>query len=197
MKSKLLIVASTFVALIVTAAGNTVENLNRAYQTESNAANRYRDFARQADSQNHQQTAKLFRAAAASEEIHRKMIARAIGRVGGRVETFQLDPVLSGSNVDHLNAAIRDELTESGSLFPGYLSAAKQANEKAAARALNYTLRSDKALAAIFQQALHTTETEVSAVYYVCQDCGLVVTQLPKKKCPVCHEKLDEFKIIH
>ncbi len=71
MKLKSLIATATLAisaALIcMGSAGTTVENLNAAYQAESNSANRYRQFTRTADAGNLRQTAKLFRAAAASE----------------------------------------------------------------------------------------------------------------------------------
>lgn len=178
-------------------AGTNVQNLNRAYQNESNTANRYRDFARKADAENRKQTAKLFRAAAASEEIHRKIIEGAIVKIGGRIETFKLDEITSGSTAENLRRAIADETAECSSAYPGFLATAKASNEKAAIRAFNYTLESDKALAEVFQQVLDSNGSETSITCYVCQDCGLLVTQLPKKKCPVCREGLKEFKIIN
>ena len=178
-------------------AGTNVQNLNQAYQSESNSANRYRDFARKADAENLKQAGKLFRAAAASEEIHRKIIERAIVKIGGRVETFKLDAITAGTTAENLRSAIALETSESGSAYLGYLATAKSSKEKAAIRAFNYTLDCDKALAEVFKQALGSLGRGSSITCYVCQDCGLLVTQLPKKKCPVCNEKLKEFKIIN
>lgn len=204
MKLKLHFVTAIFTALAAVAtltgmaeAGTNVENLNQAYQNESNAANCYRDFARRADAENLKQAGKLFRAAAASEEIHRKIIERAILKIGGRVETFKLDQITSGTTVENLRRAIAGETAESGSAYPGFLVTAKASKEKAAIRALNYTLDCDKALAEVFQQVLDSNGGGSAITCYVCQDCGLLVTQLPKKKCPVCNEKLKEFKIIN
>jgi rubrerythrin len=198
MKLKIRIVTAALATLTAVTgmaeAGTNVQNLNSAYQSESNAANRYRDFARKADAENLKQAAKLFRAAAASEEIHRKIIERAIVKFGGRVETFKLDGITSGSTADNLRNAIRDETAESGSVYPGFLATAKAGKEKAAIRAFNYTLESDKALAEVFQQALDHINGEVSITCYVCQDCGLLVTQLPKKKCPVCKGRIQNVR---
>lgn len=41
-----LITLSNFATLAATASGTTLENLNIAYQGESNAASRYQEFAR-------------------------------------------------------------------------------------------------------------------------------------------------------
>lgn len=201
MKTKLryaTVTLAAFTALTGMAqAGTTVQNLNSAYQSESNAANRYSDYARKADAENLKQTAKLLRAAAASEEIHRKIIARAIVKIGGKVETFKLDGFTSGTIAENLRNAIADETAESGTTYPGFLPTAKAGKEKSAIRAFNYTLESDEKLPVLFQQALDRIGSEGSVTYYLCGDCGLLVTKLPAKKCPVCHEKLKEFKIIN
>lgn len=201
MKLKIRFVAASIVAAAtftgMAAAETNVQNLNRAYQSESNAANCYQDFARKADAENHKQIAKLFRAAAAAEEIHRKIIERSILKIGGRVETFKLDEIAPASTADNLRSAIAGETLKSSTGYPGFLATAKASNEKAAIRAFNYTMECDQALAEIFQQALARLDAETAITCYVCQDCGLLVTQLPKKKCPVCRERLKKFKIIN
>ncbi len=199
LKTHFVTVALATIAILtgMAKAGTNIQNLNLAFQSESNAANHYREFARKADAENLKQTAKIFRAAAASEEIHGKIIERAILKIGGRVETFKLDEITSGPTAENLRRAIADETTESGSTYPGFLVTAKASKEKAAIRAFNYTMESDQALAVVFQQVLDRNGSGTSITCYVCQDCGLLVTQLPKKKCPVCNEKLKEFKIIN
>lgn len=198
LKIRLVIVALAAVTTLtgMARARTNVENLNHAYQNESNRANRYQDYARKADAENRPQTAKLFRAAAASEEIHREIIERAILKIGDRVETFKLDEIPSGSTADNLRRAIADASTDNSSTYRGYLAVAKASNEKAAIRAFNYTMECDKALTKVFQQALGSVDAGTAITCYVCQDCGLLVTQLPKKKCPVCREGLKKFKII-
>lgn len=198
MKKKLISITITLAAITCMAeAGTTVENLNYAYRRESNAAKRYRQFAVKADSENLKQAAKLFRAAAASEEIHRKLIERTLSKTGGQVDTFKLGRITLGSTADNLRSAIQEVTAESGTTYPGFLAPAKDDREKSAIRAFNYTLESDKKLANHFQQALDQIGSEALITCYVCGDCGLLVTRLPKKKCPVCHEGLKEFNIIN
>ncbi|MCP5534772.1 MAG: rubrerythrin family protein [Akkermansiaceae bacterium] len=198
MKQKLFSITIALAALTVTTeAATTVQNLNRTYQSESNAANRYRQFASKADAENLRQTAKLFRAAAVSEEIHSKIVARAIVKIGGRIDTFKLDAVTPGTTAENLQSAIRDETAESGTDYRGFLTIAKADREKSAVRAFNYSMRSDKELATLFQHALDDIRGETSITCYVCEDCGLVVIKLPEKKCPICREGLKEFKIIN
>lgn len=191
------ITLSTLAVLAAAASGTTLQNLNAAYQGESNAAYRYQEFARKAETENLKQAAKLFRAAAASEEIHRKIIERAILKMGGQIATFKLDEIAPASTADNLRSAIKGETTESATLYPDFLTTARADNEKSAIRAFNYALEAEKKHAEYFQLALDRIGGELPITCYVCADCGLLLTQLPAKKCPVCREGLKEFKIIN
>jgi rubrerythrin len=188
---------STLAALAAAASGTTLQNLNLAYQGESNAANRYREFAQNAESENLKQAAKLFRAASASEEIHRKIVERAILKMGGQITTFKLDAITPASTADNLRSAIKGEAAESATMYPEFLATARADNEKSAIRAFNYALEAEKKHAEYFQQALEQIGAELPVTCYVCMDCGLLLTKLPAKKCPVCREGLKEFKIIN
>ncbi len=191
------ITLSTLAVLAVGASGTTLENLNAAYQGESNAAKRYQEYARTAETENLKQAAKLFRAASASEEIHRKIVERAILRMGGRIATFKLDEVSPSSTADNLRNAIKGETAESAKMYPEFLATARADNEKSAIRAFSYALEAEKKHAEYFQQALDRMGGEIPLTCYLCKDCGLLLTKLPAKKCPVCREGLKEFKIIN
>lgn len=191
------ITMSTVAALASAASGTTLENLNTAYQEESNAANRYQEYAGKAETENLKQAAKLFRATSASEEIHRKTIERAILKMGGRVATFKLDEVSQASTADNLRSAIKGETAESSTIYPEFLATARADNEKSAIRAFNYTLEAERKHAEHFQQALDRIGGELPITCYLCKDCGLLLTKLPAKKCPVCREGLKEFQIIN
>lgn len=197
MKLNIRIAAIALSTLTAAASGTTLKNLNTAYQGESNAANRYREFARKAETENFKQAAKLFRAASASEEIHRKIVEKAILKMGGQIATFKLDAITPGSTADNLRSAIKGEAAESATLYPGFLTTARADNEKSAIRAFNYALEAEKKHAEYFQQALDRISGELPVTCYVCMDCGLLLTKLPAKKCPVCREGLKEFKIIN
>jgi rubrerythrin len=191
------ITLSTLATLVAAASGTTLQNLNAAYQGESNAAKRYREFARIAETENLKQAAKLFRASAASEEIHRKIVERTILKMGGQIDTFKLDEITPASTADNLRSAIKGETAESNTTYPEFLTTARTDNEKSAIRAFNYALEAEKKHAEYFQQALDRIGGELPITCYLCKDCGLLLTQLPAKKCPVCREGLKEFKIIN
>ncbi len=196
-----LAIISTSAALMTAAAAaaspETLNNLNVAYQNESNAARRYEAFAKKADSENLPQIAKLFRATAASEAFHRDIQKSAILKLGGQLPTFKLDEIPATATSDNLKASIKGEIEEHDTLYPAFLGKAKSDEAKAAVRAFNYSIAAEKRHAEYFQQALDQIGKNPPATYYLCEDCGLMLDKLPDKKCPVCREGLKSFKIIN
>lgn len=199
---KLLLVPLAFVALAVpataapTAPEKTIKNLNAAFQGESNAANRYAAFSKKAEQEGLPQVAKLFRAAAASESIHRDTHKAAILELGGTVESFKLDEVTPGTTAENLKAAIKGESYERDFMYPEFLAAAKADDAKAAIRAFQFALAAEKEHAALYQKAIDQLGKNAPDDYYVCQICGMTLTELPAKKCPVCRKGRDEYKKI-
>jgi len=175
----------------------TIKNLNTAFQGESNASNRYAAFAKKAESEGLGQVAKLFRAASASEAIHRDTHKAAIIKLGGAVDSFKLDDVAPGATAENLKAAIKGESYERDTMYPEFLAAAKAEDAKPAIRAFQFAAAAEKEHAKLYQQALDQLGKNPPQDYYVCQVCGMTLTALPAKKCPVCHNGLDEFKKIN
>jgi rubrerythrin len=177
-------------------AGTTLQNLATAYQGECNAANRYENFARQADAAEFKEIARLFRGAAASEAIHRDLVKRAILKLGGQPGTFKLDEITPAPTADNLKASIKGESLEVDTLYPAFLAVAKADNSKPAIRAFDYSLSAEKHHVDFFRQAIDQIDAKTSITVYVCKDCGLLLTKLPEKKCPLCREGLKAFKQI-
>lgn len=178
------------------ASPQTATNLYTAFVGESNAANRYTKFAEKADAEGFAQVAKLFRAASAAEAIHRDTHKAAIIKLGYPITAFQLDPVVPGSTADNLKAAIKGETFERDTMYPQYLALAKADDARSAIRAMEFAVAAEKEHARLFQSALDTLGKNAPADYYVCRECGMTLTDLPAKKCPVCRKGRDEFQKI-
>ena len=174
----------------------TLKNLNTAYQGESNAANRYALFAEKAVVDGFPQVAGLFRAAAASEAIHRDEHKKAISKLGGTIATFQLESVAPAATADNLKAAIKGEGYERDTMYPEFLSLAKSDDARPAMRSFKFALATEKEHAALYQDALDKLGQNTVTDYYVCQVCGSTQASLPAKKCPICREGRDEFNKI-
>jgi rubrerythrin len=174
----------------------TLKNLNTAFQGESNAANRYGKFAEKAVAEGNAQVAKLFRAAAAAEAIHRDTHKAAITELGGTPNTFTLDVVEPGATADNLRAAIKGESYERDTMYPEFLTMAKTDDAAAAIRTIEFALAAEKEHAKLYQEALDNLGKNAKADYYVCQVCGMTVTEMPAKKCRSCRQSRDKYKMI-
>lgn len=174
----------------------TLKNLNTAFQGESNAANRYAKFAEKATAEGNAQVAKLFRAAAAAEAIHRDTHKAAITELGGTVNPVTLDAVEPGTTAENLRAAIKGETHERDTMYPGFLTLAKTDDAPAAIRTIAFALAAEKEHAKLYQDALDNLGKNAKADYYVCQVCGMTVTELPAKKCRSCRQSVDKYKMI-
>jgi rubrerythrin len=175
----------------------TLKNLNAAYQGESNAANRYAQYAEKAVVDGFPQVGKLFRAAAAAESIHRDTHAEAIAALGGKVATFQLDAVNPGPTAENLQAAIKGESYERDTMYPQFLAQAKADDARAAIRTIEFAAAAEEEHARLYQDALTNLGKNAPADYYVCQVCGATLTELPAKKCPTCRKGRDEYEKIN
>ena len=195
-------VATVAASLLLPAAARanvsqqTIKNLNAAYQGESNAANRYTKFAEKAEAEGYAQVAKLFRATAAAEAIHRETHKAAIIELGGTVATFQLDPVSPLTTAENLRAAIKGESYERDTMYPEFLAVAKADDARAAIRTLEFAGAAEKEHAKLYQNALDNLGKNAPEDYYVCQVCGMTLTELPAKKCPSCRKSRDEYRKI-
>lgn len=177
-------------------ATETIKNLNAAYQGESNAANKYKQFAAAADKDGYPQVAKLFRAASAAEAIHRDTHKATIEKLGGKVETFQLEEVDLKSTADNLRTAIKGESYERDNMYPEFLAAAKKEDAREAIRSFNFAVAAEAEHAKLYQAALDDLGKNAPEDYYVCQICGMTLTKLPEKKCPSCRKGVDNYNKI-
>lgn len=178
-----------------TASQKTIENLNTAFQGESNAAHRYQAFAKKAAAEGYAYEARLFRAASRAETIHAQNHAKAIRALGGTVSELVLDPVVIGSIAENLAEAIKGETHEFAVMYPDFLALAKQEGCKEAVRTMTWAMEVEKQHAALYQAALDNLGKNADRALYVCGLCGETVVELPEK-CSVCNAGSKVFECI-
>src|SRR5664279_5699849 len=104
-------------AASVTTSATTLDNLQAAFNGESNANARYLAFAKKADEEGYGKVASLFRAAARAEQVHFERHAKVIRQMGGtplaKIET----PVVQ-STAQNLKAAVDGETYETTVMYP-------------------------------------------------------------------------------
>lgn len=175
------------------ANNSVVENMQIAYNGETNANAKYLKFAEKADEEGYKGVASLFRAAAAAEKIHAENHAEVIKTLGEE-PTAKLDDIKVGTTKENLEAAIAGESFERDTMYPGMMAAARGSRSRQAMRSLNFALYAETGHAALYKQALDNLDSWTDVrTFYVCSVCGNTVEKLGFKKCPSCFIKVDEY----
>nr|WP_217909465.1 rubrerythrin family protein [Desulfosediminicola flagellatus] len=105
--------------------GKTLDNLQAAYDGESNANAKYLAFAAKADEEGYGEVASLFRAAAKAEQIHMASHAKVIQEMGA-VPIAKIKEAQVLTTKENLQAAIEGETYEKTMMYPEFISAADQ-----------------------------------------------------------------------
>ncbi len=182
----LFVLAATLIASAAP-TGKTLDNLQAAFNGESNAHARYLEFAKQADTEGYPSVANLFRAAARAEQIHADNHAAVIKKLGG-VPKATIEKVAVKTTKENLEAAIKGESYERDTMYPEFLKEARAAGNVDAIQTFNYAKYAETQHAALYTEAL----TKLASLkgktqdYYVCSVCGATTTKLDFSKCPSC-----------
>lgn len=183
----------TTILMSSTASQQTLDNLNAAFQGESNAAHHYELFAVKADAEGYPYEARLFRAACRAETIHAQNHSKAIVALGGVVGELKLNEVVVGTTAENLAAAVAGETYEFKVMYPEFLVVAKQDDAKLAIRTMTFALEVEIQHAALYQAALDNLGHNADLPLFVCPVCGETRTSLPEKSCSVCNAAAHVF----
>ena len=197
-----LIVLALMVAVVapptgaIAATSKTLENLQAAYNGESNAHSRYLAFAQRADQEQYGEIASLFRAAAKAESIHAANHAAVIKKLGGTPEA-KIDTPAVKSTRENLQAAIQGETYERDTMYPEFLKNARSEGKREAVRTFNLALMAEAEHATLYSEALNNLanlKNTKAKDYYVCTICGFTSAKLDYSKCPSCFSHKDKFE---
>ncbi len=182
----------------VATPNKTLENLNAAYNGESNAHARYLAFAQKADEEGYGQAASLFRAASAAEKIHLENHAKVITAMGGTPKADIVPPVVK-STKENVEAALQGESYERDTMYPGFMAEAQAAGNKDAFRTFNLAKSVEAEHAKLYKEALDNLEQWKGGKkdFYVCAVCGNTVTALDFANCPICNNPKEQFNKIN
>lgn len=184
--SILLAVAGLAASALAQAPEQTVKNLQSAYQGEADAMTFYRACAERAAREGYPDMAKLFRAAAASEDIHRENHLRALREIGRPVPRLKPSTEKPASTRDNLASSAADEREECRVMYPDYYRTAERENVPVAMRTFRYAREAERAHAQLFQRAYNRFGKKPSTDYFVCQTCGMTVRDRVPAVCPTC-----------
>jgi len=159
----------------------TQANMAEAFAGESQANQKYRAFARQAELDGFPNVARLFRTTAEAERIHAEGHFKALDGVR--------------STTDNLRAAIEGETYEFTTMYPPMLEQAEREGHRAK-RMFGYAVKAEATHARLYALALEAVAaghdlTEVD--FYLCPVCGHIEFGKPPAVCPVCGAKGEKF----
>lgn len=180
--------------------GSTLENLQAAYNGESNAKAKYQAFAKKADAEGYSQVASLFRAAAYAEGIHAAQHARVIKSLDG-APMADLKAIDIKSTAENLQAAIAGEIHERDVMYPEFIAQAKKDGNENAVRSFKGALDAEAEHARMYQEALQDIANRNGGKrdYWVCEVCGFTLDKAPAPgdRCQICNAPAEKFKIVN
>ncbi len=163
----------------------TDKNLLDAFAGESQANRRYLAFAKQAEAEGFPQIAKLFKAAAEAETVH----ALNHLRIAGAIKT----------TAENIDAAVTGETYEFMEMYPGFITTAKEEQNKKAEWSFDVANKVEQIHAKLFQKAAESMKTKADlpkTEMYVCSVCGNTVEGEAPDKCPICNAPKTAFNKI-
>ncbi|HEY8427602.1 MAG TPA: rubrerythrin family protein [Sandaracinaceae bacterium] len=153
----------------------TIENLRAAIAGEANAAHRYAVFAQRADREGHHQVAKLFRAAAESERVHRRNHEAVLRDLGEPVPEPRLEEVRVGSTRENLRVPIEGEQEEMMVTYPRFIEEARADGVPAAVASFSYARDAEAGHERLFRRALADLDRPPTPVdYWVHTETGVL-----------------------
>ncbi len=173
----------------------TLENLQTAFNGESNAHACYLAFAAKADEEGYGPVASLFRAAARAEEIHAGNHAAVIKQLGA-IPQAKIETPDVKSTRENLKAAIRGETYERDDMYPAFIAQARIDDEASALNTFQLAQEVEGEHARLYTGALVALESLKGAgvTYYVCPVCGFTALKLAFDMCPVCAAPAEEYE---
>ena len=160
---------------------NTIDHLKESFAGESQANQKYRAFAKQAEKDGMPNIARLFRTTAEAERIHAEGHFKAMDGVG--------------STAENLQSAIDGETYEFTEMYPPMLEQAEAENHKAG-RMFKWALEAEAVHAKLYNLALEAAkqgkDLEVTE-FYLCPVCGHIEFGSPAADCPTCGLKAEKF----
>lgn len=181
-----LVLISTFSAASAQTQNKTLDNLQAAYNGESNAHAKYLEFAKQADTEGYGKVASLFRAASKAEDIHRNCEAAAIKAAGATPKAEVKLPPIKSSKQNLDDSADKGEAYERDTMYPKFIRQAARDKNASAAKCFRWARDAEAEHFNLFTDAAHNLDRMKgdAATYYVCSEGGYTMAKLDRAKCP-------------
>jgi rubrerythrin len=168
------------------ASNKTLQNLQSAYNGESNAHAKYLEFAKQADSEGYGKVASLFRAAAAAEQIHLTCEAAVIREMDATPQADVKAATVKSTKQNLEDSANKGEAYERDTMYPRFIKQARTDGNKEAAQCFTWAREAEAEHFNLFTAAARNLDKMKGGpeTYYVCSEGGYTMAKLNAAKCP-------------
>jgi len=174
----------------------TISVLQTLYQDEVQAFNDYQAYSKKAVSEKYPNIAKLFMAIATSESIHARNFKKVLADIGAEAEEVpEFEPKVSSTR-KNLKLATAVELEEIDNKYPQLIKQITPENHADAIQYITYAWEAEKQHRALLKKiksgtgiffGFLTQKIEGSpSPYFVCQNCGSTLSEIPESACPIC-----------
>lgn len=182
---------------VASCAATTLDNLQTAYNGESNAHARYLAFAKQADTEGYAQIAALFRAAARAEEVHAGNHAAVIRNMGAEPKADLQTPQVRATK-ENLKVAIKGENYEKDVMYPAFLKQAQDEGNHEAIQTFSFARTAEAGHAKLYTNASENlSDMKAKGItYQVCSICGYTVRKADFSRCPACFNPVEKYETI-
>ncbi|MGD8882156.1 MAG: ferritin family protein [Desulfobacterales bacterium] len=174
----------------------TIAVLRALYQDEVQAFKNYQAYTKKAASENYPNIAKLFISIATSESIHARNFKRILSDIGVEAQEIPgFEPEVSSTR-KNLKLATAVELEEIDNKYPQFIKQITPENHAEAIQCINYAWKAEKQHRELLKKiksgtgiffGVLTQKIEGSpSPYFVCQNCGSTLSEMPEATCPIC-----------
>jgi rubrerythrin len=174
----------------------TIFVLQTLYQDEMQAVHNYRAYAQKAVTEKYPNIAKLFMTLAASETVHARNFKDCLSGLGVKTQQFPQPQVKVDSTRNNLKFATAVELEEIDKKYPEFMEQIRPENHMPAIQFITYAWESEKQHRELLKKiksgtgmffGLLTKRIEGNPYqYFVCQNCGSTLSEIPASTCPIC-----------
>lgn len=186
----------------------TIHNLAKAFVGESQARNRYTNYAKIAKKEGYEQIAGIFEETADQEREHAKWLMRLIKNLKSDDEenykeiTIEAEvPTVLSDTKANLLAAIEGENYEHTSMYPEFASIAREEGLEDIADRLSSIAKAETHHEERYKKFLMQLENETifkkeEKIEWSCRKCGYVHKgEEPPKECPSCSHPKNYFQV--
>ena len=179
----------------------TIKNLKDAIIGETTASAKYKAFAEKARTEGTDTISILFEAASKAEAIHAENHTKVLTELGEKMEAFTPKFEVK-TTLENLQAAIEGESYEVATMYPQFLTDAKNEKVEKATKSFTWALDTEKKHNDFYSKALAALKTgseqNLPVGFAVCPVCGNTYDLVTiDNKCAFCQtdkEKFIQFK---